>query len=110
MIDKQDKIDLKVGREVQYMLAGEGWHHVERILRIRAREMEEKILRPYSVARSLAESPLSKEDYQEMLSEQKGALMGLKLALDIPRAIVANADDIMKNLSEPEQEAAYRDD
>jgi hypothetical protein len=107
-IDRQDIIDLKVGTEVRHMLAMEGWAHLERILQQRIKEMEGAVLRPYSVARA-SEAALSREDYQEIVAEKKGALMGLKLALDIPRAIVASADDIMARIPQDEQDAALRD-
>lgn len=109
MVEQQDLSDLRVGTEVRYMLAGEGWKHIEKILRARIAEMEAEVLRPYSVARARDEHPLSKEDYLEVVAEKKGALMGLRLALDIPRAIVANADDILQRIPENEREEAMRD-
>src|SRR3974390_1020615 len=108
-LDRQDRIDLKMGALVRHMLAMEGWSHVEKILQLRVKEMEAEILRPYTVAR-VGEAGLSREDYQEIVSEKKGALMGLRLALDIPRAIVANADDILQRIPSAEQDAALRDD
>lgn len=104
-LDKQDKVDLKVGAEVRYTLATDGWSHIERILRQRIREMEEEVLRPYSVART-RDGGLSREDHQEVVAEKKGALMGLRLALDMPRAIVANAEDILKRVPADQQDEA----
>jgi len=108
-IDRQDRIDLKVGTEVRFALATEGWNHVEKVLKQRIKEMEAEILRPYTVARAGEASGLSREDYQEIIAEKKGALMGLRLALDIPRAMVANAEDILQRIPANEQDEALRE-
>jgi hypothetical protein len=72
--------------------------------------MEAEIVRPYSVARERSEKPLAREDYQEVIAEKKGALMGLRLALEMPRAIVASADDILQRIPADEQDNALRDE
>jgi hypothetical protein len=107
-IDRQDRIDLKVGAEVRFALATDGWSHVEKVLKQRMKEMEAEILRPYTVAKA-SEASLSREDYQEIIAEKKGALMGLRLALDIPRAMVANAEDIHQRIPANEQDEAMRE-
>jgi hypothetical protein len=107
-IDRQDRIDLKVGAEVRFALATDGWSHVEKVLKQRIKEMEAEILRPYTVAKA-SEASLSREDYQEIIAEKKGALMGLRLALDIPRAMVANAEDILQRIPANEQDEAMRE-
>jgi len=108
-IDKQDRIDLKVGALVRYTLSTEGWIELEKIFKQRLKELEAEVIRTYTVARRLEEKPLAVEDYKEMVSEEKGALMGLRLALDIPRAIVANADDILAKIPAAEQDEAMKD-
>jgi len=107
-LDRQDRIDLKVGAEVRFMLATDGWSHLERVLKQRAKDMEAEILRPFSVARATSPS-LSREDYQEVIAEKKGALIALRLALDIPRAMVENAEDILKRIPSEEQDEALRE-
>ena len=108
-LDDQDRSDLRIGTHVRYMLAGDGWTHYERIIRARIAELEREVLRTYSVAREQSDKPLSTEDYREIVAEKKGALMGLRLALDIPRAIVASADDILQRIPESEKDEALRD-
>jgi hypothetical protein len=101
-LTEEDKTDLQIAAELRMMVSGPGWHHLERILTIHVKQMEQEILTPYSVARQ-GDSQLKAEDYREMVEGKKGALYGLQLALKTPKAIIANADDILAKVAPEER-------
>lgn len=101
-LDPQDIADLEVAATMRMLVQSEGWDHYSRIVKARMKEMEQQILTPYRVARVASSTYLSAEDWDEVQRENKGALIGLRLALDTPAAIIANADDILTRIP-PEQ-------
>lgn len=101
-LTEEDRTDLGIAAELRVMVNGPGWHHYERILMIHVKEMERQVLEPYSVARQ-ADKSLSSEDYREVVEGKKGALYGLQLALKTPKAIIANADDILAKVPPEER-------
>lgn len=100
MMDEVERNTVEVAAAIQRMMAGEGWHHLERLIRIHLKEAERKALMAYSVARN--GGGLSREDYYEMVAEQKGAILAFRLILQTPSAIIESADDILTQVP-PEQ-------
>ena len=107
-LTKEELEDIQIANTLRVLLQTEGWHHLSSILKLRMKEKQDDVLRPFLVAKA-SNPTLSKEDYQEICAENKGALFALRLILDTPKAIIDNADDILARLP-PEARHTVGDD
>lgn len=87
---KEDRDDLKIGTAVELMLSSDGWKYYERILQSKLDEKIRSALAPIS--------PIIQPDHTVVMPDgvthvllgeaAKGAIIGLRLALELPRGIV----------------------
>jgi hypothetical protein len=100
-LEPQDISDIKVAAAMRNLIQSEGWHHFARIISTHIATKEKEVLEPYRIARE-KDHQLTKGDYREVQTENKGALYALRLALNTPRAIIEAAEDILEKIP-PEQ-------
>lgn len=91
---------LKTERLFRDMLRTEGWSEYQKILRDMVEMRTAAILQPLHMASS---DQVPGGDFvarSAALESMKGALIGLKLALDLPSTILSEADEIRKRHNE----------
>lgn len=93
---KEDLADLKVGRELGELILHPGWKHYERLLSTKLKEQETYALTPLHLRLDLERlDGVSKV----LLGEAaKGAIIGLRLALDIPHGIIRQMNELRATL------------
>ncbi len=101
-ISPEDRQDVAIAASFRKMISSEGWHHFEKILGAIIKSKEAEVFKPYQVARS-ADPGLTVDGYREIQAENKASLYALRLALDTPKSIIANADDILSRIRPEER-------
>jgi hypothetical protein len=98
-LSKEDQSDIKVGRALQAMIATEGWAHFVRLVDAHIETVKKQALQPFVVTQE------NKASHQVLFSaldsflaseSQKGAIMGLSLARDLPSGIISNMETLLK--------------
>lgn len=78
-----EKLHIKLARELRPMIASDGWKAYTKILREHLAQKEKDALRPSKGVDDAVEQ-----------NAAKGAVLALRLALDIPSGIISVADEI----------------
>jgi hypothetical protein len=87
---KEDRDDLKVGKAIEEMLATPGWKIYEKILSTKIDEKIRAALSPLAPVVQPDNTVILPDGVTHVLLGEaaKGAIIGLRLALDLPRGIV----------------------
>lgn len=90
------------GREVADMLRSKGWAVFERVLNAQIKVRQDMLLLP---SHELKHESGMLDGVSRMLAQEcvKGALIGLRLALATPSAMVAQADEIRSRANSGEE-------
>jgi len=97
---KEDLEDLKVGRALEEMLVTEGWKIYEKLLTKHLVEKRDAALSPLSPRVQPDGSLFFPDGVTHVLLGEaaKGAIIGIRLALELPRGIVAQTQDLRKQV------------
>lgn len=93
---KEDLADLKVGRELSELILHPGWKHYERLLSVKLKEQETNALTPLHFRRDL--EGLDGVSRVLLGESAKGAIIGLRLALDIPHGIIRQMNELRASI------------
>jgi hypothetical protein len=94
----EDKDDIKIGRAFQAMVATEGWQHYLRLLNVHIETTKNRALQPFAVKQeNKASHQVLFSAVDQLLSSEadKGAIMGLTLARDLPSSIISNMETLL---------------
>jgi hypothetical protein len=108
VLSPEDIADIKVGRAFEVMVASEGWKHFERLITRHIEDRKTQVLQPFVVRQeNKASHQVLFSAVDQLLSSEadKGAIMGLTLALTLPTAIISNMTDLLSRSKESEDEA-----
>jgi hypothetical protein len=107
-LSPEDIADIKVGRAFEAMLATEGWKHYERLVNQHIASHTARALQPFMVKQeNKASHQVLFSAVDQLLSSEadKGAIMGLTLALTLPTAIISNMTDLLSKSKEGDDDA-----
>jgi hypothetical protein len=106
-LSKDDIEDIKVGRAFEAMIATEGWQHFERLIKVHLETHRNRALQPFAVkqANKATDQVLFSSVDQLLTAEgDKGAIMGLSLALSLPSGIIENMQTLLAKGSDGDAE------
>lgn len=105
-LSPEDIEDIKVGRALEVMVATEGWKHYERLVKIHITTKQNQVLQPFEVTQAnKASAQVLFGALDQFLSSEanKGAIMGLTLALGLPSSIISNMTELLRKKPEDEE-------
>jgi len=97
---KEDLEDLKVGRLLEEMLASDGWKIYEKLLMKHFTEKRDQALAPIAPRIQQDGSVMFPDGVTHVLLGEaaKGAIIGIRLALELPRGIIAQMQSLRSEI------------